>query len=61
MAFLPSPRRHPERDVRRTKEGTLKETRIAITELVLRAVDVLGRQVSDDLFTGPPDQNQQKI
>ena len=34
------------------------ETRIAVTELVQRAVEVLGRQVSRDLLTGPPYQHQ---
>ena len=29
------------------------ETRVAVTELVQRAVEVLGRQVSGDLLTGP--------
>lgn len=33
------------------------ETRIAVTELVQRAVEVLGRQVSGDLLTGPPYQH----
>ena len=37
------------------------ETRIAVTELVQRAVEVLGRQVSGDLLTGPPHQHQQRI
>ena len=37
------------------------ETRIAVTELVQRAVEVLGREVSGDLLTGPPYQHQQRI
>lgn len=37
------------------------ETRIAVTELVQRAVEVLGRQVSGDLLTGPPYQHRQRI
>ena len=37
------------------------ETRIAVTELVQRAVEVLGRQVSGDLLTGPPYQHQLRI
>ena len=37
------------------------ETRIAITELVQRSVEVLGRQVSGDLLTGLPYQHQQRI
>jgi len=75
MAFLPSPRRQPERDVRRTITGSVVarhagdgargssrddggdgvtelETRSAVTELVQRSVEVLGRQVSGDLLTG---------
>ena len=34
------------------------ETRIAVMELVQRAVEVLGRQVSGDLLTGPPYQQR---
>ena len=37
------------------------ETRIAVTELVQRAVEVLSRQVSGDLLTGPPYQHQLRI
>lgn len=37
-----------------------EETRIALTELVQRAVEVLGRQVSGDLLTGLPYQQQQQ-
>jgi len=46
------------------QEGYVKrevETRIAVTELVQRAVEVLGREVSGDLLTGPPYQHQQRI
>jgi len=37
------------------------ETRIAVTEFVQRAVEVLGRQVSGNLLTEPPYQHQQRI
>ena len=37
------------------------EKRIAVTELVQRSVEVLGRQVSGNLLTGPPYQHQQRI
>jgi len=37
------------------------ETRIAVTELVQRAVEVLGWQVSGNLLTGPPYQHQQRM
>jgi len=48
-------------DGRYVKRGAVAEveTRIAVTELVQRAVEVLGRQVSGNLLTGPP--YQQKI
>ncbi|KAH9994343.1 acyltransferase-domain-containing protein [Russula compacta] len=36
------------------------ETRIALTELVQRAVEVLGRQVSGDLLTGVPYHQEQQ-
>jgi monolysocardiolipin acyltransferase len=36
------------------------ETRIALTELMQRAVEGLGRQVSGDLLTGLPHQQQQR-
>ncbi len=34
------------------------KVRIALTELMQRAVEVLGRQVSGDLLTGSPDQHR---
>jgi len=37
------------------------EMRIAVTELVQRAVEVLGRQVSGNLLTGPPYQHRRRI
>jgi len=40
--------------------GAEVETRIAITELVQRAVEVLGRQVSGDLLTGVPHEQQRQ-
>jgi len=45
------------------KRGAVAEVemRIAVTGLVQRSVEVLGRQVSGDLLTGPPYQHQQRI
>jgi len=40
--------------------GAEVETRIAVTELVQRAVEVLGRQVSGDLLTGVPHEQQRQ-
>jgi len=42
------------------KRGAVAEVemRIAVTELVQRAVGVLGRRVSGDLLTGPPYQQR---
>jgi len=37
------------------------ERRIAVTERVRRAVEVLGRQGSGDLLTWPPYQHRQRI
>ena len=37
------------------------ETRIVVTKLMQHAVEVLDRQVSGDLLTGPPYQHQQRI
>jgi monolysocardiolipin acyltransferase len=39
-----------EVEARRSKD---REVRIAVTEVVQRAVEALGRQVSGDLLTGP--------
>lgn len=40
--------------VRVEMEAGAAEVRIALTKLVQRAVEDLGRQVSGDLLTGPP-------
>ena len=42
------------------KKGAVAEVemRIAVTELVQRAVEVLSQQVSGDLLTGPPYQQR---
>jgi hypothetical protein len=48
--------KHQEGYVKREAVAEV-ETRIAVTELVQRAVEVLGRQVSGDLLTGPPYQH----
>jgi monolysocardiolipin acyltransferase len=44
----------------RREVGTEIEARIAVTDLVQRAVEALGRQVSGDLLTGPPHQQPQQ-
>jgi monolysocardiolipin acyltransferase len=45
---------------RQVKVGGEVEVRIALTELVQRAVEGLGRQVSGDLLTGSPYHHHQQ-